>query len=103
MVDVLIPILEQGVKDGDFVCSNIEYTTRLFTFGIIHTIHSDMPEENTKEYFLSYLDFLKEMFVKVLEIKTPDKIGEGSKICIIKKEEALEIYLCFLFSFYTNE
>ena len=23
MVDVLIPILEQGVKDGDFVCSNI--------------------------------------------------------------------------------
>ena len=77
MVDVLIPILEQGVKDGDFVCSNIEYTTRLFTFGIIHTIHSDMPEENTKEYFLSYLDFLKEMFVKVLEIKTPDKIGEG--------------------------
>ena len=77
MVDVLIPILEQGVKDGDFVCSNIEDTTRLFTFGIIHTIHSDMPEENTKEYFLSYLDFLKEMFVKVLEIKTPDKIGEG--------------------------
>ena len=36
-----------------------------------------MSEENTKEYFLSYLDFLKEMFVKVLEIKTPDKIGEG--------------------------
>lgn len=77
MVDVLIPILEQGVKEGDFVCSNVEYTTRLFTFGIIHTIHSDMPEENTKEYFLSYLDYLKDMFVKVLEIKTPDKIGDG--------------------------
>lgn len=77
MVDVLIPILEQGVKEGDFVCSNVKYTTRLFTFGIIHTIHSDMPEENTKEYFLSYLDYLKDMFVKVLEIKTPDKIGEG--------------------------
>lgn len=77
MVDVLIPIVEQGVKDGDFVCSNIEYTTRLLTFGMIHTIHSDMPTENTKDYFLSYLDFLKELFVKVLAIKTPDKIGEG--------------------------
>ncbi len=77
MVAVLVPILEQGVKDGDFICSNIEYTTRLLTFGIIHTIHSDMPKENIKEYFLSYLDFLKEIFVKVLEIKTPDKIGEG--------------------------
>ncbi|PYG85714.1 TetR family transcriptional regulator [Ruminiclostridium sufflavum DSM 19573] len=77
MVDVLIPIIEQGVSDGTFVCSNVEYTTRLFTYGIIHTIHSTMPSQNTKEYFVSYLDFLKDMFTKSLEIKTPNDLGNS--------------------------
>ncbi len=77
MVDVLIPIIEQGVTDGTFICNNVEYTTRLFTYGIIHTIHSTMPAQNTKEYFISYLDFLKDMFTKSLEIKNPHELGNG--------------------------
>lgn len=77
MVSVLIPIVQQCVNEGVFHCTNVEFTTRLFTFGIIHTIHSAMPKENTKQYFLSYLDFLKNMFVKSLEVQTPDMLGTG--------------------------
>lgn len=77
MIDVLLPIIEQGVTDGTFICNNVEYTTRLFTYGIIHTIHSTMPAQNAKEYFISYLDFLKDMFTKSLAIKNPHELGNG--------------------------
>lgn len=77
VVDVMIPIVEQGIKEGVFHCKNVVLDTKFLVFGIIHTFHEDMPEENIKEYIISFLDFMKDAFIRILKIEDTSKIGEG--------------------------
>jgi AcrR family transcriptional regulator len=66
---VMIPIIEQGMKENTFSCSNAPRTTQFLISGLIHTFHAEMPEENAKEYMQSFFDFTQEMLVRVLGIK----------------------------------
>lgn len=77
LVDVMIPIIEQGVRENVFHCTNVTLDTKFLVFGIIHTFHEEMPNENIKEYIVSFLNFMKDAFICTLKIEDTDKIGEG--------------------------
>lgn len=83
IVEIIIPIIKQGVDEGIFECSDIVNTTKILTYGIIHTIHSGMPEKNVQKYFLTILSSCKDIFIKTLKISEPEKLGKGwDNICI---------------------
>ena len=65
---VLLPVVEQGVKEDIFHCTDASAATYFLIFGLIHTFHRNMPSQNTGEYMTSYLDFTHEMFARVLGI-----------------------------------
>jgi AcrR family transcriptional regulator len=69
-IAVMIPIIEQGMRENIFHCSNASRTVRFLISGLVHTFHEEMPVENTKEYMRSFLDFTQDMMVQVLQIKT---------------------------------
>lgn len=75
-VDLIIPIIEQGVEENIFHCSDIPTTVKFLAFGVANTVHSNMPDENTKEYILSFVDTLKEICKNVLQTDSED-IGMG--------------------------
>ena len=66
---VMIPIIEQGMKEKTFSCSNAPRTTQFLISGLIHSFHAEMPKENSKEYMQSFFDFTQDMLVRVLGIK----------------------------------
>lgn len=68
-MSVLIPIIEQGMKENTFHCSNAPRTAQFLISGLIHTFHAEMPAENVKEYMQCFFDFTHEMLVRVLGIK----------------------------------
>ena len=37
MVEILIPIVRQGVREGGFQCGDIPKTTKLLVYGLIHS------------------------------------------------------------------
>ncbi len=65
---VLLPVIEQGVKEDVFHCADAAAATYFLIFGLVHTFHRNMPTENAGEYMASYLDFTHEMFTRVLDI-----------------------------------
>jgi len=75
-VDLMIPIVEQGVEEKVFHCSDVPTTVRFLAFGVANTVHSNMPDENTKEHILSFVDTLKEICKNVLQTDSDD-IGAG--------------------------
>lgn len=68
-MSVMIPIIEQGLKENTFHCSNASRTARFLISGLIHTFHEEMPAENAKEYMQSFFDFTQDMLVRVLGLK----------------------------------
>ncbi|MFA9464860.1 MAG: TetR/AcrR family transcriptional regulator [Velocimicrobium sp.] len=68
-VAVMIPIIEQGLKENTFHCNNVPRTAQFLISGLIHTFHEGMPAENVKEYMQSFFDFTQDMLVRVLGIK----------------------------------
>ncbi len=68
-ISVIIPIIEQGVNENVFHCSNISSTAKFLIFGLVHTFHEEMPTKNTQEYMLSFFDFTMDMFMRVLRMK----------------------------------
>lgn len=68
-ISVIIPIIEQGVNESVFHCSNISSTAKFLIFGLVHTFHEEMPTKHTQEYMLSFFDFTKDMFMRVLKMK----------------------------------
>lgn len=71
-VDMMIPIVEQGVEEKVFHCSDVPTTVRFLAFGVANTVHSNMPDENTKEHILSFVDTLKEICKNVLQTDSED-------------------------------
>lgn len=65
---VILPIIEQGVKEEVFESSNPTETAHFLIFGLVHTFHQTMPAENAKDYMISYLDFIHDMFTRVLSL-----------------------------------
>lgn len=68
-ITIMIPIIEQGMKEKTFNCSNAPKTAQFLISGLIHTFHAEMPEKNAKEYIQSFLGFTQDMLVRVLGIK----------------------------------
>ncbi len=75
-VDLMIPIVEKGVEEKIFNCSDIPTTVRFLAFGFANTVHNNMPSENTKEYILSFAFTFKEICKNVLQTDNED-IGSG--------------------------
>lgn len=69
MAETMVPIIEQGVREGIFECSDVENTTAFLIYGLLHTFHSRMPEENPEEYIVSFHEFAKNIFKSVLKIQ----------------------------------
>lgn len=72
----MIPIIEQGVRENVFHYTNVTLDTKFLVFGIIHTFHEEMPNENIKYYIVSLIDFMKDAFICTLKIEDVDKIGD---------------------------
>ncbi|NLH02052.1 MAG: TetR/AcrR family transcriptional regulator [Clostridiales bacterium] len=69
-ISAIIPIIEQGVNENVFHCSNIESTAKFLIFGLVHTFHEEMPKENAQEYMRSFLNFTRDMSMRVLKMKS---------------------------------
>lgn len=78
LVDKMIPIIEQGVKENILECSNIPKTLNFLVFGIfamIHVnVHTNISKEEFKKEALSSIPLVEELCCNVLKIKTPDKL-----------------------------
>lgn len=74
MVDVMIPIVEQGVTEGTFNCKDIPNTTKFLVFGLIHTFHDEIPTENAGDYIVQFHSFMKALFSRVLNISEWDNV-----------------------------
>ncbi|MCR3759110.1 TetR/AcrR family transcriptional regulator [Clostridium felsineum] len=77
LVEVLIPIVEQGVKEQTFNCTDIPNSVSFFTYGLIHTFHTDVPTKNTTEYMIYFLSFLKDIFISIFKVEHPEMVGQG--------------------------
>lgn len=77
IIEVIIPIIKQGNEEKIFNCHDIEKTTKIFIFGLVHTFHEEMPKQDIKNYIKSFLKYLKINLVLILNIKEPELLGEG--------------------------
>jgi AcrR family transcriptional regulator len=68
-MSIMIPIIEQGIKENTFHCSNASRTANFLISGLIHTFHEEMPVDNAKEYMQSFFDFTQDMLVRVLGMR----------------------------------
>lgn len=76
VVDLLVPIVNNGVEKGIFRCSDVPTTVRFLMFGIVNIIHYDMPEENIKEHILSFSSIIKTVCQNILQ-STDKNLGVG--------------------------
>lgn len=68
MVEIMCPIVEQGVIEGVFDCKDVPNTTKFLVFGLIHTFHAEIPDENAGDYIITFHTFMKDIFSSVLKI-----------------------------------
>lgn len=73
----MIPIVKKGVTEGVFECSDITHTLSFLTFGIVHTIHFEMPAQSPQSHILSFIPLIKDMCCYALKVKNPEAIGIG--------------------------
>ena len=59
VIEVIIPIIEQGNKEGVFNCKNAEQVGKIFIFGVVHTFHEEVPKNNIREYVKNLLQTLR--------------------------------------------
>ena len=66
---LLLPLIEQGTKEGIFHCKDIPATTHFLIYGLVHTFHKRIPAvKDTSEYMENFLSCIYDMFARVLEI-----------------------------------
>ncbi len=68
MIQIMIPIIKQGVSEKVFNCRNIEDTTRFLVYGVLYAFHSNIPEDNKKDYINYFYDFLWEQMRRTFGI-----------------------------------
>lgn len=69
MVENLISIMEQGIREGTFHCENLQTTARFIVFGMLHTFHDEIPEKNIEAYIQHFVIFIRKILI-FLTIKT---------------------------------
>lgn len=74
MVEDLIPVIQQGIREGTFHCENPETTTRFIVFGMLHTFHEEIPAENIEAYIHHFVIFIRKMLVDLLKIDNPEQL-----------------------------
>lgn len=73
----MIPVVEQGMSENVFQCSDIPSTLNFLTFGIVHMIHIEMPSQNPKKHIISFVPVIRELCNRVLNVSTPNDLGVG--------------------------
>lgn len=73
----MTPVVNRGIEEGIFDCSDVSNTLKFLTFGIVHTIHYKMPAKNPRNHILSFIPLIKEMCCCGLKVTCPEKIGIG--------------------------
>lgn len=77
-IAILTPIIQQGIDEKTFSCSEVEKTTRFLTYGIFFMLHpSEMPQDLPKEYILSHRNTIKILCERVLGADESAGIGCG--------------------------
>ncbi|QQO10454.1 TetR/AcrR family transcriptional regulator [Breznakiella homolactica] len=74
--DILIPIVEQGQREGVFHCDDISGTVRILSYGIINLIHSEMPKKNVPEHIVSFVPTIRRT-CKILLGSEENRLGRG--------------------------
>ena len=64
----ILPIVENGIREGLFSCEDVSSTVRFLTYGIIHMIHSEMPTKNAGEYILDCIPTIQDACAKMLGV-----------------------------------
>lgn len=67
-IQALLPIVQQGVAEGIFRCSNYDYATRVSIFGLINAFHSEMPMTGIREYIINFVDNIREFVINVFDV-----------------------------------
>lgn len=77
---IMIPIVLQGKNEGVFQCDDVENTVLLLSFGIINLIHNNMPQDNIREYILSFAPTIKATCKNILQVREHDIRIEGIEL-----------------------
>lgn len=72
MTAIMIPIIEQGITENVFHCEDVKRTTKFLVFGLMHTFHDEIPNDDTGDYIVLFRDFMREVFSDVLKIENWD-------------------------------
>lgn len=73
----MTPVVNRGIEEGIFNCSDVSNALKFLTFGIVHMVHYNMPANNPRKHILSFIPMIKEMCCCGLKITCPEKIGIG--------------------------
>lgn len=64
--DLMLPVIKQGIDEGQFQCGAPSAVTHFLLYGLIHTFHQRMPGTRAEDYMVSFLSFTYDMFSRVL-------------------------------------
>ncbi len=77
LADMLIPLVQQGIKERLFRCTNAQSAVRLLCFGIMHLVHHEIPPQDTGKHIASFIPFIKESCERILGASQRCGIGKG--------------------------
>lgn len=78
IIEVFVPIIKQGNKEGIFACENVEMTAKILIYGLTYTFHEDLAKIDSSEmktYINNYLQALRLLLIDILKVKEPEKLG----------------------------
>lgn len=78
MIEVFVPIVEQGNREGIFACKNVEVISKVVIYGLTYSFHEDLLTIDSKDmdvYIKNYLKSLRLMLIDILKIKESEKLG----------------------------
>lgn len=63
---LMLPVIRQGIDDGQFQCDDPQAAAHFLLYGLIHTFRRRMPDTRAEDYMVSFLNFTYDMFSRVL-------------------------------------
>lgn len=63
---LMLPVIKQGIDEGQFRCGDPDAATHFLLYGLIHTFHRRTPGTKAEDYMASFLNFTYDMFSRVL-------------------------------------
>jgi len=76
-IEIMIPIVSQGVEEGIFHCEDTQLSVRFLAYGFANVIHAQMPDKNTDQHIKSHISGLMEICKRVLQTDEKSELGQG--------------------------